>query len=181
MSSLDKVKMTLPDSTEFVASDNISIQIQQTPQWLFDGFGEVVAAKEQLDSTGGALTEQVFEGAGSRIRTFTIDFTQWEGSSDSWGSASDSDDVMVKLVELDDELARTRITSTNVATLEFAEYSSGGSKSPIDVVPGEVSLNVSFGPGESATTFRPSVQWIDAVHLDQEIDSLKTKAESVFP
>jgi hypothetical protein len=181
MSSLDKVKMTLPDSTEFVASDNISVQIQQTPQWIFDGFGNVVAVKEQLDNTDGGLTEQVYLGAGARVRSFTIDFTQWEGSSDSWGSASASDDVMVKLVELDDALANTKMTSTNTATLEFSEYSSSGSKDPIEVVPGEMTLSVAFGPGESATTFRPTVQWLDAVDLDQTIDELKSSADSVVP
>lgn len=170
MATLDKVKMTLPDSTVFEARGDLTVTISQQPSWLFDGFQELFAAEEAITGSGGDLTEQVFQGAGSRIRRFQIDFAQWEGSTDSWGSAAADDDIMVKMQTLDNALASTRITSDNVATLEFGEYTSGGSFDSISVVPGEVTLPVNYE--ENTSVFRPTVNWLDAVDLDQTLHEL---------
>lgn len=167
MSSYDKVSMTLPDGSEFVGRGNLSVTIQQTPVWLFNGLQNVFAASDQVTGSSGGLTEQVFEGSGARIRRFTVEFDQWEGSTDAWGGAAADDDVLIKLQTLDHALATTPITSSNVATLEFGEYSSAGQFDPVAVVPGDVTLPVDLG--ERGSSFRPQVEWLDSVDLDQTL------------
>jgi len=168
MSSYDRVKIVLPNSGgTFVAKGDLKVEITQTPQWLFNGLQEIFAAADQLSGSSGALTEQVFQGAGSKVRTFNVELTQWEGSTDTWGNANADDDIIQKMQELDHALATTRITSDATASLEVGEYSSAGKYDPVSVVPGEVSLPVDFS--EDTSSFRATVTWIDAVDLTQDI------------
>jgi len=162
--------MTLPDGTVFEATKNISVTESQQPFWLFDG-------AQRLRTLGEAVgvvdndTSQALIGSGSRVRTFTVEFTQFQGSADGWGSTADGDDVLVKLNAFGQALANAGIDSTDPATLEYGEYTSTGAQSALAVVPGEVSLPAEFGAEQSATTFRPSIQWIDAADLDSVIHS----------
>lgn len=171
MSSFDKVRMTFPGgSPVFEASVGINVQTQQTPQWLFDGLTEVFAATDQINGSSGDLTEQVFLGAGSKIRTFNVQFTQRAGSqSNTWGNAG-SGDITQKMQELDHALATNRITSDATAELEFGEYSSAGTYAPVDVVPGKTDLSVDFS--EETGAFTSSVAWIDALDVSQILDVL---------
>lgn len=170
MATLDKVKMTLPNGDVFAATDNISVVEQQQPFWLFDGAQRLRTLAESFGGVGSD-TSQAYIGSGTRVRSWTIDFTQWEGSTDSWGNASSSDDVLVKVNELGDTLANSSIDSTNPVTLEYGEYTSTGNHSALTVVPGEITLPAEFGPDQSATTFRPSIQWLDAADLTNAIHS----------
>jgi len=169
MSAYDKVKWELPNSGgTFVAKGDLKVEITQTPQWLFNGLQEIFAAADELSGSSGALTEQVFQGAGSSVRAFNIEFVKWQGETGtSFGGADDDDDIIVKMQELDHALATTRITSDAPATLEFGEYSSAGKYNPVSVVPGEVTLPVDFS--ENTSSFRATVTWIDAVDLTQDI------------
>jgi len=96
MSSYDKVKMTLPNGDEFVGSGNLNITETQQPFYLLDGFQRTRTLAEQIPNVD-ADTSQAFIGTGARVRTWRVEFTQWEGSTDSWGSASAGDDVLTKL------------------------------------------------------------------------------------
>jgi len=170
MATYDKVEMTLPDGTTFVGTKNISVTESQQPFWLFDGAKRL----RTLGEAAGLVesdTSQAFVGSGSRVRTFTVEFVQFEGSTDSWGDAASSDDVLVKLNEFGNELANADVDSTNPATLEYGEYTSGGTHSALTVVPGEVTLPAEFGVEQSATTARPTIQWLDAADLDSVIHS----------
>lgn len=168
MATLDKVKMTLPNGNVYEATGNISVTESQQPFWLFDGANRLRTLGESLGLLDSD-TAQAYVGSGSRIRSWTVEFMQWEGSTDSWGNANNSDDIMVKLNELGQQLATADIDSTNPATLEFGEYTGGGDQIALTVVPGDVNLPVAFGPGESATTARPSIQWFDAADLTTAI------------
>ncbi|AFH22021.1 hypothetical protein OSG_eHP14_00205 [environmental Halophage eHP-14] len=167
MATLDKVQMTLPNGKTFEGSDNIEVVESQQPFWLFDG-------AQRLRTLGEAVgfvdndTSQAYIGSGTRVRSWTVSFIQWEGSTDSWGDSTSDDDVTQKLCEFGQELANSSIDSTNPATLEYGEYTSSGEQSELTVVPGEVTLPVSFGPGESATTFQPQIQWLDSTALNEE-------------
>jgi hypothetical protein len=162
--------MELPNGDVFVGSGGLSVQIAQTPQWLFSGLQEIFAAADGIQGSSGALTEQVFQGAGSKIRTFTVNFAQFTGSTQSWGDANADDDITTKMQTLDHALATTRITSDSPAKLEFGEYSDAGKYSAIAVVPGETTLLVDFG--EQTSHFEPELQWLDAVDLSETLHTL---------
>jgi len=168
MATLDTVKMTLPNGKVFEGSNNIEVTETQLPLWLFDGakklrtLGEVIGA---VDND----TSQAYIGSGTRVRSWTVSFAQFEESTDSWGDSASTDDIIQKLAEFGQELANSSIDSTSPATLEYGEYTSAGEHSALTVVPGEVTLPVAFGPGESASTFQPEIQWLDAADLDSVI------------
>lgn len=169
MSSQDYVQMDLPNGDSFVGTGNLTVVEEQTPAWLIGGgFGEIIAATNQVFG-GDNYSEQVFLGAGSKVRQWRVDFTNWEGNTDTWSGAQSDDDVIVKLQALANSLATQGITSTNVATLSFGEYSSSGTYSPQSVVPGAISLPLELG--EEPSTFRASIEWVDAVDLDQVLHS----------
>lgn len=170
MSNMDKVKMTMPDNTVFEATKNVSVTEQHQSQWLFDGFGTFRTLAEKTPFVDNA-TSQAYVGTGSRKRTWTVEFLQFEESTDNWGSTNSSDDVLVKINALGQKIADLGIDGTNPVVLEFGEYSSGGAHGSLTVVPAEVNLPVQFGPGESATTFTPSITWMDSADLDTDIHS----------
>lgn len=170
MATLDKVKITLPDGTVFEATDNIRVREIQEPFWMVDGFQRLRTLGEKVGFIDND-TSQVKIGSGTRARYWQIEFTQFEGSTDTWGSTADGDDVLVKLNAFGQALATSGVDSTNTATLEYGEYTSTGAHSAQDVVPGEINLPAEFGPGESATTFQPSMQWIDAADVNQVLHS----------
>jgi len=168
MATLDTVKMTLPNGKVFEGSDNIDVTESQQPFWLFDGAQRLRTLGESVGLVDND-TSQAYVGSGTRVRSWTISFSQWEGSTDNWGDSASGDDVAQKLAEFGQSLANSSIDSTNTATLEYGEYTSAGEQSALTVVPGEVTLPVAFGPGESATTFKPQIQWLDAAALDSAI------------
>lgn len=168
MSSYDKVKMALPNGDTFVGSGNLNIVETQQPFYLLDGFQSLRTLAEQLPNVDND-TSQVFLGSGSRVRTWRIEFEQWEGSTDSWGSAAAGDDVLTKLNTLGQSLATAGIDGTNPATLEYGEYSSAGQFSPQTVVPGEITLPAELGRDGTPSSFRPSVEWRDAADMSSAI------------
>jgi hypothetical protein len=170
MATLDKVKLTLPGGKVFSATDNIDVTETHQPFWLFDGAQTLRTIAEQTPFVDND-TAQPYIGTGSRVRSWTVSFTQWEGSTDSWGNASSSDDVVVKLNELGQSLATAGVDGTNPITFEYGEYSSGGTHGAQNVVPGEVTLPATFGPDESATTARPQLQLLDAVDITNVLHS----------
>lgn len=161
MSNFDKVRMELPDGTVFVGQGNLRVAEVQQPAWLFDGGGDLVTAAGEFAGLSGSLKAQVFEGVGAGIRTWRVEFVQWEGNSDQWGGAAASDDVIVKLQTLGHAIAHTRITSSAPAELQFGEYSTNGKYAPVDVVPGEVELPIDLG--ETPSTATPRVDWVEAI------------------
>lgn len=173
MATSDKVTLVLPDGTTFEGKGNLQVNEIHQPEWIFGGQGnELLAAKDQITGSNGRLTEQVFEGAGSTIRTFRIEFAKWEGETGrAWGGANDGDDIIVKMQTLGEALATTPITSRNTAELAFGEYASGGQFSTLNVVPGEIELPVSFGPDESPSLTRPRVDLIEAVDIDKPLQN----------
>jgi len=172
MAPLDRVEMDLPNGDSFHAEGNLEIIETQQPFYLVDGFERLRTLGEQAPWTGND-TGQVFIGSGARVRTWTIQFTEWEGNVTTWGSASGNNDgVLTKLNELGQSLATAGIDGTNPATLAYGEYSSGGTYSPQTVVPGEVQLPVEFTPDGSPSSFRPSIEWRDATDVNDAIHNL---------
>lgn len=171
MSSYDKVTITLPSGDTFTATGNLSITERHQPFYLLDGFQRLRTLYEQIPGIG-ADTSQAFLGSGSRVRTWQIQFTQWEGSTDEWGSAAADDDVLTKLNVLGNAIANSEIDGGNTATLEYGEYSTAGQFSPHDVVPGEIQLPAELGEDGTPSSFRPSLEWRDAVDLNQAIHNL---------
>lgn len=172
MSSYDKVKIELPNGDTFVASGNLNITETQQPFYLLDGFQNLRTLGEQV----GVLdndTSQAFLGSGARVRTWRVEFTQWEGSTDSWGSASAGDDALTKLNTLGQSLATAGIDGKNPATLSYGEYSSAGQFSPQTVVPGEIALPAELGRDGTPSSFRPSLEWRDAADVGSAIHELK--------
>lgn len=153
MSSFDTWRLTLPSGDVFESSTIEQINEQHVPAWLFDGAGNVVAAAEQITGSSGSLKGQIYVGSGAGARIWRCTITQNQGSTDSWGSSSSSDDVTQKIQELGETLATTRIDSTNAATFEWGEYSTAGSKSPQSVVVGEVDLPAELADQPSSFTF----------------------------
>jgi hypothetical protein len=171
MSSFDKVRMDLPNGDSFVGTGNLKVTEIQQPFYLLDGFQRIRTLAEQLSSVAND-TSQAFLGTGSRVRIWRVEFDQWEGSSDEWGSASAADDVLTKLNILGQSLATAGIDGQNTATLSYGEYSSSGQLDPQSVVPGEVELDADFGPEGSPSTFRPRLEWRDAADLSSAIHRL---------
>jgi hypothetical protein len=160
MAGLDKVKMTIAGST-FEATGNINVVEIQRPRWVVNGGGNFIAAADRLTGSNASLGGQAYVGTGSKVRFWRVDFTQWEGSTDSWGSASADDDVLTKINILGNKLATSTIDSGNTATLAYGEYSTNGQFSPLDVVPGEIELPADLE--ERPSSFRPRVEWYEAM------------------
>jgi hypothetical protein len=163
MSSFDKVKMEFPNGDTFVGKGNLTVVENQQPFYLVDGFKTIRALASMANVTDG--TSSVFLGDGARVRSWQIEFLQWEGSTDAWGSASADDDVITKLNVLGQSLSNAGIDGTSPATLTYGEYSPDGMFSPKSVVPGPVKLPTEFGNEGSPSTFRPSLEWRDAEDL----------------
>ncbi|MEF8825439.1 MAG: hypothetical protein V5A27_03725, partial [Halapricum sp.] len=161
MSSYDKVKMELPNGDTFVGVGNLSVTENHQPFYLLDGFQTLRTLGEQLGVVEND-TAQAFLGSGARVRTWTVEFTNWEGNSESWGSAAADDDVITKLNVLGQSLATAGIDGRNPVTFSYGEYSPAGQFSPQSVVPGEISLPADLSQDGSASTFRPSLTWRDA-------------------
>jgi len=171
MSSYDKVRLDLPNGDTFVGSGNLTVTEQQQPFYLLDGFQSLRTLAEQIPGVESD-TSQAFVGSGARVRFWTVEFTQWEGSADQWGIAADGDDVITKLNILGQSLATAGIDGQNPITFEYGEYSSSGQFSPQSVVPGEVSLPADLGQDGSASTFRPQLELRDAADLSNAIHAL---------
>lgn len=172
MSSFDKVKMELPNGDTFVGTGNLTVTESQQPFYLLDGFQSLRTLAEKTGVVEND-TASAFVGSGARVRTWTIEFTQWEGSSDQWGSAADGDDVITKLNVLGQSLATAGIDGQSPATLSYGEYSSAGQFSPQSVVPGEMQLVADLGQDGTPSSFRPQMAWRDAADLSQAIHSLE--------
>lgn len=171
MSSYDKVKMDLPNGDTFVGVGNLTVTEAHQPFYLLDGFQSLRTLAEKVGVVQND-TASAFVGSGARVRTWTIEFTNWEGNSEDWGSASAGDDVITKLNVLGQSLATAGIDGSNPAILSFGEYSSAGQYSAQTVVPGEIQLPVNLGPDGSPSTIRPQLTWRDAADLSQAIHSL---------
>lgn len=170
MSAQDYVQIDLPNGDSFVGKGNLNITESHEPIWVLGGsFGNIIAFFEQVFG-GDNFTEQVYEGTGAKVRRWQIEFTNWEGNTDEWGDASADDDVLTKLNVLGETIATTDITSRNVATLSYGEYSSGGLYSPQSVAPGQQELPANLG--EEPSTFRVRSEWLDAVDLAQTLHEL---------
>jgi len=168
MSSFDKVSITLPNGDTFVGQGNLNVVETQQPFYLLDGFQNI----RTLGELAGVIdndTAQAFVGSGARVRTWRVEFAQWEGSTDSWGTASASDDVITKLNVLGQALATAGVDGQNPITFEYGEYSTAGQFSPQTVVPGEVTLPAEFGEGGRPSSFRPAIELRDAADLTQAI------------
>lgn len=168
MSSYDKVKMELPNGDTFIGEGNLNVVETHQPFYLLDGFQNLRTLAEQLPNIQ-ADTSQVFLGTGSRVRTWTVEFTQWEGSTDKWGGADPGDDVLTKLNVIGESIASAGIDGGNTATLEYGEYSEAGMFSPKSVVPGEITLPADFTETGTPSSFRPALEWRDAADLSQTI------------
>lgn len=171
MSSFDKVKMELPNGDTFVGTGNLRVVETQQPFYLLDGFQRIRTLAEQIGVVEND-TAQAFLGSGARVRTWTVEFTQWEGSADQWGSASASDDVITKLNILGQSLATAGIDGQNPVLFSYGEYSSAGQFSPQSVVPGEISLPANLGEDGTPSSFRPSLTWRDSADMRDAIHSL---------
>lgn len=167
MASLNTVEMDLPNGDSFHATGNIAYRTTITPTYLIDGRGGGIIAAISEVKGGDSYTEQVYEGAGAKVRTFNIDLTTWEGDTNTWGSASAGDDITTKFDVFEESLASQRITSSKTATLSFGEFSSSGQFSSHAVVPGEIELPRELG--EQPSSGRARVQWFDALDLDQAL------------
>jgi hypothetical protein len=165
MASLNGVRMTFPGGKVFEASGNLSVTESQQPFYMVDGFQRIRTLAEQVGAVDSD-TSQIALGNGARVRTWTIEFAQWEGNTESWGNASASDDVLVKLNELGSTLANAGLDSRNTVLLEYGDYTVGGPHGGKRVVPGEISLPAEFGAEGSPSTFRPTLEWRDAHAID---------------
>lgn len=165
MATLDGVRMTMPDGKVFEAGGNVNVTETQQPFYMIDGFERIRTLAEALPQVD-ADTSQIHLGTGSRIRTWTVEFAQWEGSADQWGSSSAGDDVLEKLNELGSTLANAGVDGRNPVLLEYGDYVVGGPHGAKNVVPGEIQLPVDFGPEGSASSFRPTLEWRDTAAID---------------
>jgi hypothetical protein len=163
--------MVLPDGSEFVAHGELSVTEVQQPAWLFDGFNETAASYDEIQEHDGQLTEHVYDGAGSAQRQWRCNFSQWTGNSSAWTGANASDDAVTKLQTLSHEIASQRIASSNSATLEFGELSSGGKYDPQAVVPGEVEIETDLADGTPSLA-RARITWLDALDTDGTLHKL---------
>lgn len=166
MSALDKVRMEIPDGSGdvFVGEGNLQVTENQQPFYLIDGFQNIRTLAEQTPFLASD-TSQAYVGSGARVRTWQISFESWEGETSSWGSANADDDVLTKLNVLGQTLATAGLSGRKPAILEYGEYSTNGTYSPKEVVPGEISLPAEFGPDGTPSSFRPTLEWRDAADL----------------
>ena len=164
------VKLELPNGDVFQGDGNLNITERHQPFYLIDGFQRIRTAAEQI--AGGSDTSQVFLGSGSRVRTWEVQFAEWEGNGSSWGPSNADDGVLTKLNDLGHSIANSGIDGGNTATLSYGEYSESGKYSPQSVVPGEIQLPAELGEGGTPSVLTPQMTWRDAVDLNQAIDGL---------
>lgn len=181
--TLDGVRITLPDGTEFFGRGNLSVSVRHKSNFILTGGSSVIGfASNLFDDIGGQGSDTIKTplatghlGAAGGFRRFTVDFRQWEGSTDSWGSANNSDSMQTKMSILDEALARANPSSLNPATLEYAEFYDNGQFDPIPVIFEEV--NPIFDFGESTSAFSPSITCEETIDLSQSIDGGSASAE----
>jgi hypothetical protein len=148
----DGFRLELPNGAAFEASVNITSQIAQEPVYLFEGgrnatalFGEA----SNSDQSGA-----VYAGTGATIRTFEIQFAQYEGSTDEWGPLDTAQEHAMETYRdvFDDALEQVQITSQDPATLEQGEYSASGRLHPVTVVVLNSELTVDYTQETSLMT-----------------------------
>lgn len=176
--SLTGFKLTLPDSTVFRVSSEVSVSHGTQALFLVDGRQQFVTAIEQFFNNGGqpnkgdSLMQGIFAGVGAGIHTITVTFTQFEGSADNWGSAASGDGPVKKMQTLNREITTQNIGSQSPADLEVGEYSSSGTYDPIPVVISESDLT--FEPAEQSSGFTGTLTFIEATDVTDAIDITET-------
>lgn len=154
-------RLELPNGDAFETTTEVVSQIQQEPQYFFNGGRDLTAL--YAEATGGDQTGAAYVGTGAQVMTFEVQFYQHEGSDDEWGDTVPSDSMTTKRDALNRSLAQTRITSDNPAVLHMGEYSSSGAYGPKTVVLLQSQLTVN--PTEESSRMEGSLTLGDAADL----------------
>lgn len=174
MANVDGVDLTLPNDDVFEFRGNITLDVEQSANWLLSGGGSSIDfAKGLYDDLGGGsviktpLASGYLGHGGTRI--FEVGADNWTGETGNFGAAANDDSVMEKLAVLENTLATEAIDSRDPATLEWGPYSSTTSRyDPIPVVPIQVTPSINFE--ESASSFRSRISLAEAVDFSEILD-----------
>lgn len=181
MAALDGFRLTVPNSSnDKFRARSVEITHQVSSQFLINGADRSMAIfDDYLDDFGGNLDtdsspmQSLFVGFGAGTHQVTINFNQWEDSTDTWGQASSSDHAITKLQVLNHAISHTNIHSGNPATLEVHEYNSddgsGGSGEfdPLGVV--VLDSTLAFDQDSESSTFTGQITFAEAADVSGPI------------
>jgi hypothetical protein len=175
---IDGFRLEFDNGDVFRAKSNVEITHQTTPIYLIDGFrnlqkllGDFIDSGSTGDTAEDSDYKGVFAGFGAGVHTIRIQFIQFEGSSEQWGSSSAGDSALSKLQTLNHTITTTPSTSRFPAILSTGEYGAGGKYQPLAVALGETDL--SFDAETQASGFSGTLELYDAVDLRNAVSSHK--------
>lgn len=154
-------RLELPNGDVFETRTEVVSQIQQEPQYFFNGGRDLTALYSE--ATGSSQSGAVYAGSGAQIQTFELQFYQHEDSQEEWGDAAPSDNMVTKRDVFNEALAATRITSDNPALLEVGEYATTGRYGPRTVV--LLNSELTVNPREESSRMEGSLTFGDAADL----------------
>jgi len=162
--------LEMPSGDTFAVTEQATVALQGEKQFFIDGLQQFTAFYEKFisDGGGGSDMQSVAVGIGAGTKRFQITFTQYEGSTDSWGDSSSGDTARSKMDEFDQALSSEVVNSKTPATLATGEYSSSGKFSTKEVAP--ENWDFSLDPGEESSSFSGTLSLIEVIKLDQTID-----------
>lgn len=178
-------KLTLPDNTVFECTEQVDVTHQGETQFFVDGLSQVIGFWQNFidgggqDSKGDSNFQQVAVGVGAGLHTIEVQFTQYEGSSDTWGGLSTPLPVARTIQqELNRALTTARIDSTNIAELEVWQYDSeAGSHDPIPVVIQNWNLPHTSTQSEDKSAITGTLTFIESSDLFDDVDSQQRRTD----
>lgn len=173
---IDGFRLEFSNGDVFRAASNVQITHQTTPIYLIDGFRNLqklirdyIKSARTGDTAENSDYKAVFAGFGAGVHTIRIQFRQFEGSTEQWGSSSAGDSAVSKLQTLNHTITTTPSTSRFPAILSTGEYGAGGKYKPLAVALGETDL--SFDAESDASAFSGTLELYDAVDLRNAVSS----------
>lgn len=178
MAPIDGFKLTFSDGTVFRCTNEVTLSHETQPLYLLDGLRNFVTVFNTYIDSGGTPGKTdsnyagVFAGFGAGIHQITVEFSQNEGTSDTWGDATPASDSATTLMqELNRKLTTTKADSTAPADLEVGEYNdTNGDYNPIPVALGETSLSFQIDDGQHSS-FTGRMTFFDTVSMDGAVDA----------
>lgn len=175
--SLDGVRLTFPDNRVFRITEELTVAHSGQPQWLVDGFRNLVTAYERYIDGGGApgrsdsFYSAVFEGVGAGVGSITLEFSESVQSGNTWGDAASDATAREKADELRNAITEVRVTSSEPVIFEGGEFSPTGKFSPLTVVFGNWEIRAAFGEGESHAMLTGNLELYDAINTGEPVDA----------
>lgn len=176
--TLTGVKITFDDGTEYRAKEDIVVRHRATPLYKLDGQQNLVTIYNEFVSEGGDPNNQdtnyqgAFVGFGAGVHTIEIEIHSFKGSGENWGDADTSaggDEPITLMQTLLHDIVTKQADSSAPVTLEVGEFSASGKYDPIKAAIGDVNLPKDFR--ENPSTFRGTIEFFDAVDLQQAVSS----------